>query len=209
MNVEIFTVLKNAEYILPLYLKHYQKNFPECKINIYNNNSTDSSLVLCKDAGCIIKNFPVYTEYNLQDFKNNIWKQSQAEWIIICDVDELVQISQYGLNTLNVDVNIIKFRGYNMTGEGNPEGFDYGFLCSPYDKCCVFKNTIQEINYSIGAHLCTPSPNPIYSDKEFKLFHYNQSWFSFDNFSKKYDKKLYENLKVVYNQALKNLIKVK
>lgn len=192
-----------------MYLKHYQDRFPGCTINIYDNNSTDSSLSLCKYAGCIIKNFPVYSEYNLQDFKNNIWKQSEAAWIIICDVDELVQITLNDLYTLHDDINVIKFRGYNMIGEGSLESFNYGFSSVSYDKCCVFKNTIQEINYSIGAHLCNPVLNPIYSDKEFNLFHYNQSWFNLDNFLKKHDEKLYEQLKHVYNSAVKNLVKLK
>ena len=173
MVVEIFTVLKNAEYILPLYLKHYITNFPGCIINIYDNNSTDNSRSMCTAVGCNVYNFPAYTEQKLKDFKNNIWKTSKADWIIICDVDELLQITQEEMPHLS-DVNAIKFVGYNMTGGNVPEELTHGFPSPPYNKVCMFRNIFEEINYKIGAHICTPTPTPTYSDRKFFLFHYNK-----------------------------------
>ena len=53
MKVDIYTVLKNEEELLPFYLEHYKTRFPGCVIHIYDNNSTDQSVSICKAAGCI------------------------------------------------------------------------------------------------------------------------------------------------------------
>ena len=37
--------------------------------------------------------FPEYVRKET-DFKNNIWKNSNADWVIICDIDELLQIDE-------------------------------------------------------------------------------------------------------------------
>lgn len=206
MRVEIYTVIKNAEYILPLYLKHYKRAFPGCVINVFDNNSEDKSIVLCKEAGCVIKNFPVYTEENLQYFKNNIWKNSTADWIIVCDVDELIQITQEELEKLDVD--IVQFEGYNMVDVGNvvdPELMDHGVKSKPYNKCCLFKRNIKEINYAIGAHDCSPGKGLRYSVGEYKLLHYNRSWFSEEEFEKKHG----HINKSIYKQLVKDVIRIR
>ena len=114
MKVEIFSIMKNEQSMLPFYLKHYQNKFSNCTINVYDNGSTDDSIQICKDASCNIGIFPVYTEELLKDWKNNIWKNSDADWIIVCDIDELLDMSMSDLLSLEESVNVIKTQGYNM-----------------------------------------------------------------------------------------------
>ena len=44
MKVEIFTIITNAEKILPLFINHCKESFSDCIINIYDNQSTDNGL---------------------------------------------------------------------------------------------------------------------------------------------------------------------
>ena len=215
MKVEIFTVLKDAEYILPLYLEHYANNFPGCKINIYDNGSTDSSLELCKAAGCNIIPFldfvPLVKEHYLTDHKNNVWKNSDADWVIVCDVDEIIQINHEDLVDLN-EVDIVQFKGYNMMDVDDlkdPKLFTQGTPAGMYSKACLFRPNIEEINYTPGAHGFNPDPKYRVSKLKYKLLHYNRSWFNFENFCVCHSFHPKEVVWPFYEGALKKLVKLK
>ena len=211
IKVEIFTVVKDGEYILPLYLEHYQNAFPGCVINIYDNNSSDNSVKLCRNAGCVIRNFPDYSFDIEQAHKNSVWKNSTADWVIVCDQDELVQISASDLLQLKSSINVIQFRGYNMLSTGkqkDPKLFDHGFPSQMYDKCLMFKPTITEIGYTLGSHFIAPKPKPTYSQFQFNLYHYNKSWFTLAEFIKRHSPARKEDLITVYKIALKDKIKL-
>lgn len=215
MKIEIFTVIKDAEYILPLYLEHYTRNFPGCKINIYDNGSTDSSLDLCRNAGCTITDFPDYVfstnEGPLTDLKNNIWKTSDADWVIICDVDEIIQINHEDLANLN-EVDIVQFRGYNMIDTDDlkdPQLFTHGISAGMYCKACLFRPSIEEINYTPGAHGFNPDPKYKVSKFQYKLFHYNRSWFNLENFYVCHSFHSKELVKDVYFKSLEKIRKLK
>jgi glycosyltransferase involved in cell wall biosynthesis len=212
MNVEIFTVIKDAEYILPFYLEHYTRNFPDCKINIFDNGSTDSSIDLCKEAGCNIIPFfdfvPLVKEHYLTDLKNNVWKTSKADWVIICDVDELIQINSDDLVNL-VEVDIVQFRGFNMVDindKKDPKLFTHGLSAGMYCKACLFRPSIEEINYTSGAHGFEPDSKYKISKFQYRLFHYNRSWFNLENF---YVCHSYHPKEVVKDLYLKSLEKVR
>lgn len=190
MKVEIFTAIKNEEDILPFFINNYRKAFPNCIINIYDNNSTDKSVEICKANNCNVFDFPDFIphvkEELLTDLKNNIWKNSDADWIIVCDVDELLDMSMNDLLSLEESVNVIKIQGYNMidvTEDDLPiEKLTYGSPSEGYSKLVMFKNkSINEINYSPGAHTANPLPDPIFSDNVFNLLHYKKQNFSLKN----------------------------
>jgi glycosyltransferase involved in cell wall biosynthesis len=209
MKVEIFTIVKNGQYILPHYLKHYKKCFPGCVINIFDNNSIDDSVRICRQAGAIIKNFPKFTVALEQQHKNSVWKKSKADWVIVCDQDELVQITSQDLELLPQDINVIKFKGYNMLdirNENKPELFNYGFHSPTYDKCLMFKPTLLGIEFSIGSHFATPHPNPVCLKDVYKMFHYNKSWFTLNAFIAKHPGASVKDLTTVYNIGLKDKI---
>ena len=127
----------------------------------------------------------------MTDLKNNIWKNSDADWIIVCDIDELLQITENNIQLLPVDVNVISTKGYNMIDLNDEklllEELVYGVYAPPYSKKIMFKNKhILEINYQIGAHLANPFPNPVYSIEEFNLLHYNKGMFTLDSMCEKF-----------------------
>ena len=209
--VEIYSIMKNEERILPLYLEHYQTAFPGCVINVYDNGSTDGSVELCRSAGCNIGIFPKYDELLLQEFKNTIWKKSKADWIIVCDVDELLQVNQADLDQLG-DVDVIWFKGYTMIdvdGTQNPRSFHTGCASPPYDKCAMFRSTVRNMNYSIGAHLASPVPAPRYSKHNHFLLHYSRSWFTLDNFLKRFPKSPKIIIEKSYRELTKERLRVK
>jgi glycosyltransferase involved in cell wall biosynthesis len=213
MKVEVFSIMKNEEELLPFYLKHYQNKFKDCIINVYDNGSTDNSIQICKEAGCNIGIFPLYTEELLKDWKNNIWKNSDADWIIVCDIDELLDMSMSDLLSLEESVNVIKTQGYNMidiTLDDLPiEELTYGSPSDGYSKSVMFKNkSISEINYTAGSHTANPLPDPVYSDHVYKLLHYKKQNFSLKNLKKAHENHQYDTktldstLEIIYNDYL-------
>lgn len=203
--------MKNEEEILPLYLEHYKKMFPGCIINVFDNGSTDGSVELCRVAGCNIGHFPKYNEFALQNFKNNIWKLSKADWIIVCDIDELVQVSQADLDQLD-DVDVIWFKGYNMLDvelNSDPRSFHTGCESLSYDKCAMFRSSIKDINYGVGAHEANPAPGTKYSKHKYFLLHYSKSWFTLENFLRAFPKSPKKIIENSYASLTKNRLRIK
>lgn len=187
LKIEIFTVIKNDAKILPLFIQHYRERFPGCVINVFDNHSTDEGVELCLNAGCNVGVFDEYTEPLLQEFRNNIWKQSDADWVIVCDANELLDISAQDIAALPAQFNVIHADYYNMvdiTGDGSDyAGLTYGCPTYPASKCVMFKkSSIKEMNYSIGAHSCNPKPAAYYSEP-FKLWHYEPTTMTYQNFA--------------------------
>jgi len=179
-TIEIHTVVKNGGEYVPLFLQHYQQAFPECSIFIYDNGSTDDTKKLCMKAGCTIKPFQHYSEAILQQHKNTVWQTSKADWVIICDIDELVQVNQADIDALPEDVNILTFEGWQIfsrTGKKAPLGdLTYGVRAIEFDKYAMFKPGYKRVVYNIGAH--TATTNGKKSKQIFKLLHYNTKYLS-------------------------------
>jgi len=104
------------------------------------------------------------------NFKNNVWKDSKADYVIIIDCDEFIEIVPNKL----INCTIVKSEGYDMLGYGiyTPLDIKNGIRHTPEDKTCVFSpKDITDINYEVGAHTCNPIGNIIYLNEPFKLFH--------------------------------------
>jgi len=164
--IDVFAICYNEELILPYFIKHYQGI--NAKITVYDNGSTDNSIDILKSAGCEI--IPYDTAGQIRDdiyaeIKNNCWKKSRADWVIVCDMDEF----------LVVDFNpqkytIINSRGYDMVGL---PGTNLGVRNTWYDKHLMFRpDAINEINYSVGGHRCKPTGKVVGSKEFATLLHH-------------------------------------
>jgi hypothetical protein len=200
MKVEIFSVLdyngnkNNEPEMLSMYLDHYTKNFPNSKINIFMcnfpTNYNGGEVLLLKKYGCHIKtiefdNNEKYYEDILNkevknyieketNFRNSIWKDSKSDWVILCDIDEILFIDSEELKKINSDA--IEFVGYCMIRYNKNSNFrqlTYGIKYSPYNKTCIFKPTIKDMNFALGQHRCNPTTSKINKGK-YKLLHYKK-----------------------------------
>lgn len=149
-SIEVFAICYNEELLLPFFINHYQKM--GAKITIYDNQSTDRSKSIIEEAGC---NYIPYDSNNqIRDdlylkIKNNCWKDSKAAWVIVCDIDELIEvnfdISQY---------SIINTKGFDMIGLPPSRTGVHNKL---YSKHIMFRpNCFKEINYKPGCHSLNP-----------------------------------------------------
>jgi glycosyltransferase involved in cell wall biosynthesis len=190
MKVEIFVPAYNGMHILPLFLDHYQERFPGCRINIYNDNSTDETGDYCRSRGCNVVDY-VSDEpktISVTHLRNNCWKESEAEWIIVVDQDELINISLADLDAIE-NFDVIKFKGYNMVvqeGQNGPREFTHGKLHPWYCKSLMFRKSVGEINYTLGAHTVKPEGDVRINRYHFTMFHYPKRFYSKEEFIKEF-----------------------
>lgn len=177
-TVEIYTVVKDDGKYLPFFINHYKKAFPGCTFTIFNNGCTASMLDYMKDEDCTITNWGPYSEKKLQTTKNNCWQHSKADWVIVCDVDEIADISLKDIEALDPSVQVIKFQGYQMLSRKKKliplEDLTHGNKSDGYSKYIMFKPSRKVVIYEMGAHVARVSG--IKSDKTYKLLHYNQGY---------------------------------
>lgn len=160
MNIEVYAICYNEEVMLPYFLRHYSQ-MASC-ITIYDNYSTDRSEEICRanpkvrvvkyDSGNQIRD-DIYLE-----IKNNCWKGSKADWVIVCDVDELVV--ELRAPTPIDNYTVIMPDWFEMVSDRLPSTdeqiyreINHGIAMGQISKCLVFRpDKVKEIGYEPGAH---------------------------------------------------------
>jgi len=165
MNIEIYALCHQEAKMIPYFMRHYNQYG---KVFLYEGHSTDGSAELAESLGATI--IPFNTDNQVRDdmfmdMKNNCWKESQADWVIICDMDEFVYHKNM-INYLNtIRGTIIAPNTYEMISDTFPvtEGqiydeIKFGFLTRK--KFFMFKPLdISEMNYGAGSHDAQPEGN--------------------------------------------------
>lgn len=194
MNCEVHLCCYNEAEILPFTLRHYA-TFCQ-RIVLHDNYSTDDSRKIAKAAGAEVKAWGVpnvIDEAALCGMKNNAWRGTTADWVIVGDADEFIYFPQGAFSTLsayerNLET-VIKPQGFEMFSEDYPKGggqiYDLMPLGAPdvrwYSKPSLFSpKRVASITYEYGAHRCggmlkdgTPFGNPTeFTDPPTYLLHY-------------------------------------
>jgi len=179
--ISVFTVAYNEELQIKFLIDHYRSRFPECHIIVYDNMSTDGTVKIAKENDCQILLYDTGEKINdskYLEIKNNCWKQAKTDWVLICDVDELLDINQNQLKEEGyLGATVIKSEGYNMINmEDNLDiaSITHGVRHAFSDKSYLFnKKYIQEINYEPGCHKSNPVGTVSLSKEAYKAYHYN------------------------------------
>ena len=184
MIVTIFLLCYNEELLLPLTLKYYRNKFPNATFVLVNNCSTDKSCDIAKENGMEIRSFDSgdkHCEVHAMRIKNTIWNDTNG-WIIMCDMDEWLDISEDELTKEDEKgTTIITTQGFNIVGDSKTIdlsdidlfSLDKGFRDENYSKNILFKAPDVLINFWWGAHKCFPTGNIKYSENTYILKHFN------------------------------------
>lgn len=151
MTIDVFAICYNESFMLPHFIKHYKSL--GANITIYDNFSTDNSQQIILDSGCTLKTYD--SGGQIRDdlylgIKNEVWKHSKADWVIVCDLDEFIflpfDITPY---------NIIRTQGYDMIGSPPSRT---GVKNDMYSKAVMFRpSAFAQIGYAPGCHKFNPS----------------------------------------------------
>lgn len=186
MNIDLHFIGFNESETIHLTIKHYQQFCR--KVYYYDNFSTDNTREIAEAMGCDVRMFGVAGQLNDAEYlkvKNNCWKGSDADWVIVCDADEILttperiyRMSQYcSLLKTGNEPTIFKTEGFNMFSNSLPtESWDEiftGIQDDNYSKLCIFNpNAITEINYVYGCHQANPVGRVKFSNDTLHLLHY-------------------------------------
>jgi len=185
MKITIHTVTYNEELLMQLMIDHYRSRFPDCHIVVYDNQSTDNTVAIAKANNCEIRHYDSGGQVNdqmLWETKNNCWKNAKTDWVLVCDLDEMLDITEQQLIAEDAQgVTKIKCECYhmvNMEDNLNVRNIKYG-LRDPrdtvYDKDLLFNKKYVDINYINNDCHFTNSiakGKPIKNSKPYKMLHY-------------------------------------
>jgi len=170
----------NEETFLQYMIDHYKQRFPNCNIVLFDNESTDNTKKIALSNKCEVIDFNTNNQIDdekIRILKNNCWKDAKTDWVLVCDIDELLDISDEDLiKESNNNSTIILSEAYtlvNMQEDFNFSEIKFGIRDKAYDKAYLFnKKYITSVNYNHGCHVCSPQGTIKYSDIKYKLYHY-------------------------------------
>jgi hypothetical protein len=259
MKVEIFTITFNSMYIMPFFIEHYRERFPDVVINVYDDGSSDNTTSYCRNMGCnvvdieqtndclstedrlkwavdvpnwAVKATPHITKINT--IRDKYWRNSTADWVIVVDHDELVDVWEKDL----VDIqpyDVIVFEGYNMYNETQDSTVDVksmkyaisketdkeGYL---YNKPCMLKSNMNFEITGGGHNIITTQGLNLHNaikelkicNGEYKLYHYPKRFLSkenYINYFKQYialpEKEYIHNVEKTYHELIRDIKLVK
>lgn len=180
--ITIHQICYNEIKLLQFAHDFYKKRFPNAIFVLHDNKSNDGSVALAKKLGYKIESYDTngkMDDTTLIQIKNNCWKNDTTDWVMVVDMDELIDINEENLiKQQMMSASIINTFGFNMvntSNEFNLENITSGFReDSLYDKCLIFnKKHVENMNWSVGCHHCNPKGSDVrFSNDRFVLLHY-------------------------------------
>jgi glycosyltransferase involved in cell wall biosynthesis len=179
--ISIYTIAYNEELMIAYFIDWYRYRFPDCRITVFDNESTDRTKEIAESKGCKVITYCTngkMSETMLREIKNSCWKHCDTNWALVVDVDELVDVNWVDLKLeQRKGTTIIDFQYWtvvNKTGATRLEDMNYGVHHKRLTaKRCLFNpRAIREINYEIGAHVAHPVGHIQLSQRKYKFFHY-------------------------------------
>lgn len=181
MNIDLHILCFNEAGIIRLVLRHYKKF---CRnLYVYDNYSTDNSREIAEEEGAIVSLFgdKWFDDENNRQQKNKCWIGSDADFVICCDMDEVLYSPYIVTDLLKAGrldkATIIKTIGWQIMSDEMPKHdlteITNGYRFDNYSKnICFNPKAIKEINYNPGAHRIDPVGDVVYSTEELYVLHY-------------------------------------
>jgi len=181
LKVETFLITWNRESTIHLTVKYYLQFG---KVTVFDNFSDDNTREICEALGAEVRLFGqagVLSDQAYLDVKNHCWKGSEADYVIVCDDDEILYHED--LNFLLKQerlwgTTIFRTQGYSMFSENMPISnwleVNTGYKDNNYSKSIIFDPSKIDINYVYGCHEARPKGTIKESKEVLNVLHYNK-----------------------------------
>ncbi len=174
LRIVVLAVCFNEAPILPFFIEHYLNHVGATRIVLHDGGSSDGTAELVArypQVELIVKKSDKLDDRELMAIRNEAWKpmRDEADWMIVCDVDEFLYHPQMKseLRRLRRDgITLPMVEGFEMLSKRFPERQDARLLWQEiqtgfpvpryYNKNLIFDPRI-DINYTLGCHGCQPS----------------------------------------------------
>ena len=170
MTINIYSIVWNNEFILPHFLKHYEK-FAD-KIFIIDDHSTDRTAEIAKAHPKVeysVYGFEGLNEDEFNDTFYSFYKNNPSDWAVVVDSDEFI----HGLENIRLehDNSILRTKGYMMVGKTGKLGDCKKIRMKSFDKPVVFDPSL-DVRFGQGRHSVVPVIDQWVWESELELLHY-------------------------------------
>ncbi len=173
MKIELYTFCYNEMDIIKWAIDYWSM-FADM-VKGYDNGSTDGSLECLQQLKWVeVKHFQTdgMNDLTVAQIKNNCWKSSNADWVVVCDMDEML-FSSEGVRTSlarakEQGIDIIYPQWFTLVSDEVPEHTGEFLhrqrpLWTPKQteaKPLIFQPAkFKEMNFCCGQHYCQPIAN--------------------------------------------------
>lgn len=211
--ITVHTVTFNEEVLMQFMIDHYRTRFPNCHIVVYDNQSTDKTVEIAKSNECELRYFNTGGKCDDMMFwklKDNCWRNAKTDWVLVCDLDELLDINEAQLKQEEANgvtkIKSICWQMINMQDNFDIKNIKHGYryrhkdgsFNTVYDKDLLFnKKYITDIGYTGGGCHSTNSKGIVKNSKPYRLLHYKyvhqEAWIAKQNLN--YERRCDINLK--------------
>lgn len=193
MKIEVHILARNEAEILTYALRHY-RTFCD-RVVLHDLGSTDRRVSLFRFGEVVIEDTGNTVDDRVNKrIKDTCWHGTDADWVIVCDADELIYFPQGAERTLAdctaQGLAVIKPQGWDMTSDVYPttngqiyDEIKHGAKNWLYDKPVLFSpKLVESIDFYVGAHGLTSAklkngltlPNPVsYTTPPTLLLHFH------------------------------------
>ncbi len=187
-RIHLYCLCWNDARMLPWFFQHYDELVDE--YFIFDNGSTDESIPLLEKHGRVhLAHFDVTGDSFVDEERrlgDTIWQGSDADWVIVTDIDEHVYhpcLRDYLRTCTEQNITAIRSIGYEMVSDHFPrqrrplvELVTTGMRSGGHDRLCVFNPTaLTATNYGPGRHKAKPEGRVIWPARpEVLLLHFKQ-----------------------------------
>lgn len=174
LRITVMACCFNEAAILPFFIEHYQRFVGATRIVLQDGGSTDDTAeIVARYPGVelVVKRSEKLDDRELLQIRNEAWKpwRDEADWIIVCDVDEFLyhpDIKAELRRLKDAGITLPMVEGFEMLSKQFPvhrpgrflwQDIQAGFAVPDYyNKNLVFDPRI-DINYHLGCHSCAPT----------------------------------------------------
>ena len=181
MKVEAHIIAWNEAETIALTIRHYQSFCND--VTLYDNFSDDGTPEIAAKMGARVIKFGipgVLDDREYTKLKNECWKGSKADWVIVVDCDEIL-INKFGhmretlKDCLKNGSKILRPQGWQVINNDMPRynwtELTNGYKDDNYSKLCCFSPAIEGINYVHGCHVAKTKDRVTQANDLF-LMHY-------------------------------------
>ncbi len=153
-------------------------------IAFHDNYSMDLSFEIASAEGANVRHFGingVLDDGEYTKLKNNCWKGSDFDYVIVCDDDEILyhpKLSFILEQEKAIGTTIFRTQGFGIYSNEMPKDnwleLEAGVRDDNYSKAIIFDpKAIKEINYVYGSHICKPQGRIQWSETVLPILHYH------------------------------------
>ena len=187
-RIDLYCLCWNDARMLPYFFRHYDPLVD--RYFVYDNGSTDRSITLLQNHGRVeVAHFDVPGDSFVEEecrLGDTIWRNSDADWVIITDIDEHIYhpyLTRYLKQCSDQGITAIRSVGYEMVSDGFPtedaplcEIITMGTRSTGHDRLCIFNpRELTATNFGPGRHEADPTGRVIWpAYPQVLLLHYKQ-----------------------------------